>query len=579
MTSRTVLQRFKGMRIGRLALRAKRLFWPARPVQRSRSPGPAVWVAHMAELFRREIAPELERSPPSRGETVYFWTPQGRWAHVIIEYLLATALRLRGYDVRFFVCDGGLAHCEMERQLRPRPSCESCWKSTRRMLDAFRLPYDCLSASLSREQLDAIAFRINVMADAELELVVRNRIALGKYSREYLTTYFNGAIAEYGPYESSAFRRILAGNLAAQIFAEWVLHKYDPGIVMMINGHFCQSFPAYHVFRNAGARLIAWDDFGIFTDGFLLQQNKPATDGSISDEAWATARETPLSSPEEAQVDRFLRDWPVGRVNDLVLQGDVESDPEVIARRLNLDLERRVCVAYSNIVWDSAALGKNVGFADMTDWLYCLCDWFVEHPREQLVVRVHPGERRLTAHLTTVRGVAGQVRERYGDLLERGNIRVVDAEDDISSYALAEIAQAVAVYTSTIAMEVATRGRRAWVSGQVHYRDKGFTIDVMDRDHLYQMLEQEPWDSGGTEESRALARRYIHARVSRQVTRVPFLPRDNCFYLRRPYFESLQFLRPGCDPLFDTLAERVLDGKPFLDVPRECAARFEMRPA
>ena len=71
-----------------------------------------------------------------------------------------------------------------------------------------------------------------------------------------------------------------------------------------------------------------------------------------------------------------------------------------------------------------------------------------------------------------------------------------------------------------------------------------------------------------------IARRYCYARIERQIVQIPFLKRIETAYTKLPYFRDLKFLIPGNDPLIDTLADRILDGQPFIDIPKTSNINF-----
>ncbi len=66
-----------------------------------------------------------------------------------------------------------------------------------------------------------------------------------------------------------------------------------------------------------------------------------------------------------------------------------------------------------------------------------------------------------------------EIRGRYGPL--PSNIKLVEGDSPVSSYTLADMAQVVMVYASRIGLEVALRGKRPRLAGDMTYRGKGFT--------------------------------------------------------------------------------------------------------
>jgi len=142
---------------------------------------------------------------------------------------------------------------------------------------------------------------------------------------------------------------------------------------------------------------------------------------------------------------------------------------------LDIDPSRPLFAAFPNLVWDSAAAGRDVGFAGLTSWLTSTIEIFSRRPNWQLVIRTHPAEVRSTGSVT---------QERLADNLKRhfkslpANVCVIPPESPINSYALMRLADVGLVYTSTVGLEMALMGKPVCCAGKVHYRGRGFTFDV-----------------------------------------------------------------------------------------------------
>lgn len=536
---------------------------------------PAItWHDHMASLVKRDLLPKAPINEGVGARTALFWTPMASWPHMLIEYFVAWSLRLRGWNVLMAVCDGRLPHCEMERANFKRPSCGNCWRSSQSVLAAMSLPFCRLSDFVSSEEVETVISQVENLGYDQLTGMQEGGYEVGIFSKQYLVTYFQGLATEVGPAELAVLRRITAGNLLAFRYAERVAQQHQPEIVMMLNGNVCQTQPAYVAFRRAGMRVITWDDYGVFKDAFTFSNDEPAVFSAIAPDLWAQIKATPLTEQQEQQVDAYLDQWAKGGVIDINYHPSPVAAQQEIGSRLELDPTKRLFAAFTNIVWDSAALGRDIGFRDMMHWVYALCDWFSRHQEAQLAIRVHPAERRLPKEYATATGVAQLVKKRYPDGL-LPNIKLIDADDDIYSYTLADMADGIGVYTSSLGYELAVRGRCVWVAGQVHYRDKGFVLPIENEAHLYALLEKPEWDQSLSPEQVTLARRYAYFRFFRQVVRVPFLEREETRYVGRPYFKDLRFLYPGRDPLFSTLVDRIISGSPIVDIPWQTTAQWE----
>jgi hypothetical protein len=148
-----------------------------------------------------------------------------------------------------------------------------------------------------------------------------------------------------------------------------------------------------------------------------------------------------------------------------------EEDPDELRRRLGLSGRERVVSLFTNVTWDSATIGHDIGFSSMFDWV----EQAVLLAASQdmvLVVRIHPAEGRW--------GTREEVQEvivsRLGEI--PANVRFVSSGQALSSYALLDISDLLLTYTTTVGLEAAVRGKQVVVAGDTHYRGRGFTIDI-----------------------------------------------------------------------------------------------------
>jgi hypothetical protein len=204
-----------------------------------------------------------------------------------------------------------------------------------------------------------------------------------------------------------------------------------------------------------------------------------------TEQLWEEWKDQPLAQSQLEQIralyssrqnaslwENFSRRW----------QGQPSQGGEQVRQALGLDT-RPLAVLAANVIGDSLTLGRQVFSRNMTEWLQRTLRNFSQRPGVQLVVRIHPGER-----YTKGPSVSDVVREVMPVLPE--NIRLVAAGDPINTYDLLEIADLGLVYTTTVGMEMALSGIPTVVSGQTHYRGKGFTFDPQDWDDYFELLNQ-----------------------------------------------------------------------------------------
>ncbi|NTV37078.1 MAG: hypothetical protein HGA53_09000 [Anaerolineaceae bacterium] len=70
------------------------------------------------------------------------------------------------------------------------------------------------------------------------------------------------------------------------------------------------------------------------------------------------------------------------------------------------------------------------------------------------------------------------------------HIHLIGPKEKVNTYDIIEVADVGLVYTTTVGMEMAMNGIPVLVSGQTHYRDRGFTIDPDSYVSYFKLLGQ-----------------------------------------------------------------------------------------
>lgn len=185
---------------------------------------------------------------------------------------------------------------------------------------------------------------------------------------------------------------------------------------------------------------------------------------------------------------------------------------------------------------------------------------FVDRPADRLVIRIHPSELRLPGKRTRD-SLGDYLADRFPNL--PANIEVVGADDLRSSYGLMDACDIGIVYSSTAGLELALGGTPVIVGAEVHYRGKGFTIDVSSPDALRGAVEDCFGSAVDTRPDVERARRYAHFFFFRAPIAAPGV-REPLPGLARLTTTSLSDLAPGVDPDLDRICVGILEGGSFV---------------
>lgn len=268
--------------------------------------------------------------------------------------------------------------------------------------------------------------------------------------------------------DSDLYNLRLERNAAMARAALAHLTAVRPEVVITPNGSILEFGVLYEVAKYLGVPVVTFE-FGEQNYRIWLAQNDDVMRQDTT--ALWNARNVPLTDDEWARIRAMFEARQGARVWQTFERQWQTADSkgaQQVRTELNLD-GRPLAFLPTNVLGDSLTLGREL-FMGMTEWIRRTIRWFGERPEYQLVVRVHPGEQigwgPSTFNLLT---------ETFPEFPP--NVRVLSADYKINSYDLVDAARVGLVYTTTLGLEMAMIGKPVIVTGQTHYRGKGFTLD------------------------------------------------------------------------------------------------------
>jgi hypothetical protein len=275
-------------------------------------------------------------------------------------------------------------------------------------------------------------------------------------------------------------RNIRNRQVARQVLAYF--QKERPDVVIVPNGMVQEFGAVYETARYLGINAVTYE-FGDPNRRVWLAQNKLVIHHN-NDELWAVNKDRILNQEQRKSLEELFagrRGLTKGEKFAHLWQ---KAEPEGGAKvRATLDLdERPIVLLPTNVLGDTATLGLTVFSKSMTEWLQRVVLFLAGRSEVQVVIRIHPAET-----WTVGPSVAEIIDQVLPDL--PSHIHMIGSREEINTYDLMEIADLVLVYTTSVGLEMATRGIPVLVSGRAHYRNKGFTIDADSWDEYFDKLK------------------------------------------------------------------------------------------
>lgn len=286
---------------------------------------------------------------------------------------------------------------------------------------------------------------------------------------------------------------------------QW-LRVNRPDVVIIPNGTIQELGVVYQVSKQLKIPVVTYE-FGDQRRRIWLAQNNEVM-RQETENLWLARREMPLSEEQYERLrgmfaarqradlwENFSRRW-----QDAPMQGGEKARAE-----LGLD-ERPVVLLATNVLGDSLTLGRQVFSASMAEWIERTVQYFAGRPDIQLVIRIHPGE--ILTHGLSMDSVVRSVLPTLPEF-----IHLIGPQDKLNTYDLIDVADLGLVYTTTVGLEMALKGVPVIVTGQTHYRNRGFTLDPDSWVRYYKTIGgvlEDPAGSRLTHEQVELAWRYAY---------------------------------------------------------------------
>lgn len=515
------------------------------------------YAAKAAEALLREVgyAPEmrvarklrsegLTRATSTGGPSVLFMTPRDWAAHVQYEAVLAHALKIRGADVRFLTCGGGLEICDRANTYEAPPMpCRSCTKYVHSALDA----HGHSRTALADRWDDGSWPELDQLDRESLADVVVDDLPLGSLVEIPLKWFLCAADLDREPLAGRYHRAFLRSARRIASAVDRAFDEHRPDVVVLLNGLFLFEGIAWAVARARGIDVVTYER-AFLKETLVFSRGVPAGfyDFSASWDPHAS-----LTTAEEDQLDAYLARRRSGGAFDQFWDFEENSAPD--------QRDGRLAVLFTNLTWDTAVIGRDAGFEDIRRWLDVVIGEFRARTVDRLVIRVHPSEKTLPGKKT--RDSLGEyLHETYPDLPP--NIQVIGADDLSSSYTLMDACDVGLVYSSTTGLELALAGKPVIVAADVHYRGKGFTLDVSSPADFRTMLDAAFENPDAHRPQRERVRRYAHFFFFKAPIAAPGVS-EPLPGLARLTVSSLDELEPSKNPELDRICDGILSGRPF----------------
>lgn len=298
--------------------------------------------------------------------------------------------------------------------------------------------------------------------------------------------------------------------------------------------------------------------------GWCYAHNEPAMELNLS-RYWPSYSKIDLLPFEERIVDDFLAARPTGGTMTLNTADPAKnSDSHAIEE---IEFSKPTVLLAANVIWDLAALNREVQFNGMIDWAYQTIEFFRGHPEWQLIIKPHPGE--LNKNLPATRQLlAKEIANRIPQLPP--NVVICSPLTKLSVYDLIPHVRFGLVFTSTVGLEMACRGMAVVTGGVSVYHEMGFTFDPPTAQEYFQTLQvlmKAPEVTALNKERSTLARKFLYLYLFRYYTSLNLFDHSFTDHPTLLIHDGRE-LMPGTNDVLDYICDSILTHQPIVSKDR-----------
>ena len=507
---------------------------------------------------------------PKASRVLIATSSAGHEAVTPVESLVGTALTARGAEVRFLVCDAVTPACQLMTypdvmqngkwsETRRRKICTSCRRRGSAAYDALQLPLHRFSEFLTPSDSEERRRLARSLPLAEIRTYREDGLEIGEQAYAGALRFFARGSLEGEPQEEAVVRRYFEAALLARSVMERYLDQHPCDAAVFHHGIYVPQGVIAGVLRRRGVRVVNWNL--AYRKKRVIFSHQDTYHHTLLAEPSAAWESLPWTRARDLGLTDYLESRKRGRQDWISFYKEPAFPGPEWRRKLGMNPEKPFALLLTNVIWDAQLHYPANAFPDMLSWIFESIDYFSRRPELELVIRIHPAE---------IRGLPVSRQRVYDEIQKRflklpGNVFVIQPENPLSTYRLAEDCNVALIYGTKTGVELAARGIPLVVAGEAWIREKGLSLDASSREEYLKHLDLLPLtkDSGGP--TRERARRYAyHFFFRRMIPLRSLQERRGVWPPVRAEVKALKDVLPGADPGLDVICHGILDGADFI---------------
>ena len=517
--------------------------------------------------------PEYEKvwRQVGKGDLILIPTSVGGFTPgLVIESLLGVALKLRGADVHFLLCDGLMPAClqvhlgkvagtQVITDYRLKDvACTGCTRRGKQVLESTGLPVSFFSDYISEEKRSDLRKFAEAISFEEITEYRLGAVNIGEHAKAGALRFFSSGHLPQSHEGEMVLRRYFEAALVAHAVTEETIKRLKPSCAVFNHGIYVPQGIIGDTARAADVRVVNWN-VAYRKNSFIFSHGE-TYHHTLIDEPTSAWENVEWSGRIDDALMRYLRSRWYGTEDWIWFHDQPQHDISAIAQETGIDFSKPVVSVLTNVFWDAQLHFKANAFKDMLDWLLQTIEYFKTRSDLQLAIRIHPAEVR--GAIPSRQPIEEEIRKVFPEL--PSNVFLISPHSQASTYALCEHSDSVIIYGTKTGVELTAQGIPVIVAGEAWIRNKGMTIDAISPQSYFQILDTLPIGARLSDEQRLRAKKYAYHFFFRRFIPLKCITESK----RSPPFEirvnGVENLLPGADLGLDVICNGILNGTDFV---------------
>lgn len=496
----------------------------------------------------------------SNGKKILFWRSTSTGS-MVVELILATALKLRGYDAIFVLCDGVQSACirrsyEDNVSLKDwKKTCGTCLSFGVNHCRDFDVDFILMSKLVPMVRQRELRVMANTIDLNEIFSVSYRNINSGHYLKGALKRFFKSA-----PYDDKEeyIREFLYGFLASAEATEKAIIQYQPDYIFSSHCMYTDFGPILTAAKNHNIPLTTFSRSYLKLHYFFgrIEFGGKRNIRALSSELWERIKKSPFTYQHEKKLENYLNHRYIhNKAADMRFFPKFNNFPKkALKKRLNINNNNPIWCLYAHLNWDD--------LFEYTSLLFDFNEWVIETIKilwdiidVNWLIKIHPYEY----YDKQEYGVLRYIKETFHSLPEQ--IKIIPPDSNINPLSFLYLVDGGITMSGTSGVELSALGKPVILAGKPYYGGLGFTYDAHSVEEYKILLRTAKNLNKLTEEQTLLAKKYAYTLFMRQQIPINVGQKDDFSPID---CNKLEKILPGKDRAMDMICERIIEGGEFI---------------